>query len=123
MISSKKPLDLCGFPMVGVILYSDVVLVRDGFKVKSFVHKGLKEFYETGSKKGIQPGHAPMLARMLDRLDASTSPQDMNLPGYRLHPLKGDKKEMWSVTVNGNWRITFYFEGQDAYLVDYLDYH
>ena len=91
--------------------------------IKSFVHKGLKEFNETGSKKGIQPGHAPKLARMLDRLDASTSPQDMNLPGYRLHSLKGDKREMWSVTVNGNWRLTFYFEGQDAYLVDYLDYN
>lgn len=60
--------------------------------IKSFIHKGVKEFYETGSKKGIQPVHAPKLARMLDRLDASTSPQDMTLPGYRLHPLKGDKR-------------------------------
>lgn len=60
---------------------------------------------------------------MLDRLDASTSYQDMDLPGYDLHSLKGDKKDMWSVPVSGNWRITFYFEGQDAYLVDYLDYH
>ena len=84
---------------------------------------GGKDFYETGSKKGIQPEHASKLARMLDRLDASTSAQDMNLPGYRLHPLKGDKKDMWSVTVNGNWRMTFYFEDEDAYLVDYLDYH
>ena len=90
--------------------------------IKSFVHKGLKEFYETGSKKGIQPRRAPKLARVLDRLDASTSPQEMNSPGYRLHPLKGDKREMWSVTVNGNWRVTFDFEGKDAYLVDYLDY-
>lgn len=55
--------------------------------------------------------------------DASISPQDMNLPGYRLHPLKGDKQDMWAVTVNGNWRLTFYFEGQDAYLLDYQDYH
>ena len=91
--------------------------------IKSFAHKGLKEFYETGSKKGIQPEHASKLARMLDRLDASVEPQDMNLPGYRLHPLKGDMEDMWSVTVNGNWRMTFYFEGQDAYLVDYMDYH
>ena len=91
--------------------------------IKSFVHKGLKEFYETGSKKGIQPDHASKLARILDRLDASTNPQDMNLPGYRLHSLKGDKRDLWSVIVNGNWRITFYFEGQDAYLVDYIDYH
>ena len=91
--------------------------------IKSFAHKGLREFYTTGSKKGIQPEHATKLARMLDRLDASIDPQDMNLPGYRLHSLKGDKHDMWSVTVNGNWRITFYFEGQDAYLVDYMDYH
>lgn len=91
--------------------------------IRSFAHKGLKEFFENGSKKGIQPEHAPKLGRMLDRLDASISPQDMNLPGYRLHPLKGDKQDMWSVTVNGNWRLTFYFEGQDAHLVDYQDYH
>ena len=91
--------------------------------IKSFAHKGLKDFFESGSKKRIQPGHAQKLARMLDRLDASTEPQDMNLPGYRLHPLKGNKNDMWSVTVNGNWRITFYFIVSDAYLVDYLDYH
>ena len=64
--------------------------------IKSFAHKGLREFYESGSKKGIQPEHAPKLGRMLDRLDASISPQDMNLPGYRLHPLKGDKQDMWA---------------------------
>ena len=91
--------------------------------IQSFAHKGLESFYETGSKKGIQPNHAFKLARILDRLDASTNPQDMNLPGYRLHSLKGDKRDLWSVIVNGNWRITFYFEGQDAYLVDYIDYH
>ncbi len=91
--------------------------------IKTFAHKGLKDFYEKGSKKGIQPDHAPRLARILDRLDASINPQDMNLPGYRLHKLTGNKKDMWSVTVSGNWRITFYFEGQDAYLVDYEDYH
>jgi len=60
---------------------------------------------------------------MLDRLDASTCPADMNLPGYRLHQLVGRESGMWSVTVNGNWRMTFYFEGQDAVLVDYQDYH
>ena len=91
--------------------------------IKSFTHKGLKDFYETGSKRGIQPEHASKLERILDRLDASTSAQDMDLPGYRLHPLKGDKQNIWSVTVNENWRITFYFEGPDAYQVDYIDYH
>lgn len=91
--------------------------------IRSFAHKGLQDFFETGSKKGIQPDHAPKIGRILDRLDASIKPQDMNLPGYRLHQLKGDKQDLWSVTVNGNWRITFYFENQDAYLVDYKDYH
>lgn len=91
--------------------------------IKSFQHKGLKDFYFTGSKKGIIPEHSSRLARMLDRLDASISPSDMNLPGYDLHMLKGDKKDMWSVSVSGNWRMTFYFIGKDAYLVDYLDYH
>ncbi|MBQ8956242.1 MAG: type II toxin-antitoxin system RelE/ParE family toxin [Lachnospiraceae bacterium] len=91
--------------------------------IRSFAHKGLQDYYETGSKKGIQAEHAARLGRMLDRLDASTNPQDMDLPGYRLHPLKGKRQDMWSVSISGNWRMTFYFEGQDAYLVDYLDYH
>lgn len=91
--------------------------------IKSFAHKGLKDFFYTESKKGIKPEHATRLARMLDRLDASLDPQDMNLPGYDLHPLKGDKRDMWSVSVSGNWRMTFFFEEQDAYLVNYLDYH
>lgn len=64
-----------------------------------------------------------MLARMLDRLDASTSALDIGLPGYDLHELEGDKAGVWSASVNGNWRITFYFEGNDAHLVDYQDYH
>ena len=91
--------------------------------IKSFSYKGLQEYYESGSKRGIQAEHADKLGRMLDRLDASTCPQDMDLPGYRLHQLKGDMRDIWSVTINGNWRMTFYFEGQDAYLVDYIDYH
>ena len=91
--------------------------------IKSFAYRGLKKFFETGSKKGIQADHASKLGRMLDRLDASISPKDMDLPGYRLHPLKGDMQNIWSVTVNGNWRMTFYFEDSDAYLVDYKDYH
>ncbi|MBO4505347.1 MAG: type II toxin-antitoxin system RelE/ParE family toxin, partial [Lachnospiraceae bacterium] len=86
--------------------------------IKSFAHKGLKEFYITGSTKGIQADHASKLGRILDKLDASICPQDMDLPGYRLHQLKGDKKDIWSVTVNGNWRVTFFFVGEDAYLVD-----
>ena len=91
--------------------------------IKSFVHKGLQEFFETGTKKGIQAEHSAKLGRILDRLDASICARDMDLPSYRLHQLKGNLQDLWSVTVNGNWRITFYFEGQDAYLVDYQDYH
>ena len=91
--------------------------------IRSFRHKGLEQFFLTGSKRGIQPDHAEKIARILDRLDASISPADMNLPGYRLHELKGQDTGTWSVTVNANWRITFKFEGQNAVLVDYRDYH
>ena len=82
--------------------------------IKSFNNKGLEIFYNTGSKKGIQPKHAGKLARILDRLDSSITPQDMNLPGYRLHPLKGDSRDVWSVSVDENWRLTFYFEGVES---------
>jgi proteic killer suppression protein len=91
--------------------------------IKSFKHKGLEVFFETGSKKGIIPEHADKLARILDRLDASVRPNDMNLPGYRLHKLTGKEEGTWSVCVSGNRRITFRFEGEDAILVDYRDYH
>lgn len=91
--------------------------------IRSFRHKGLKLFFETGNKKGIIPDHADKLARILDRLDASTSPVDMNLPAYNLHKLIGQEDGVWSVWVNGNWRVTFRFEGDDAVLIDYRDYH
>jgi proteic killer suppression protein len=83
----------------------------------------LEQFFITGSKRGILPDHADKIARILDRLDASIAPADMNLPGYRLHELKGQEAGTWSVTVNANWRVTFQFEGQDAVVVDYRDYH
>jgi len=91
--------------------------------IRSFRHKGLEQFFITGSKRGILPDHADKIARILDRLDASISPADMNLPGYRLHELKGQEAGTWSVMVNANWRVTFQFEGQDAVVVDYRDYH
>ncbi len=91
--------------------------------IKSFRHKGIKRFFETGSKKGIQSGHAEKLRRQLAVLNRATLPMDMNIPGWRLHTLKGDMGKHWSVTVNGNWRLTFTFEGSDAILVDYQDYH
>jgi len=91
--------------------------------IKSFKHKGLQIFFETGSKRGIQPEHSDKLERILDVLNASISPLDMNLPGFNLHELTGSEKETWSVKVNGNWRVTFKFENSDAIIVDYRDYH
>lgn len=91
--------------------------------ILSFRHKGLEAFFQTGSKKGIIPSHAGKLARILDKLDVALSPKDMGLPGYRLHELEGKEKGVWSVWVNGNWRVTFRFIGENAELVDYRDYH
>ena len=91
--------------------------------IKKFRHKGLARFFSTGSVSGIQPAHAKRLKLILGRLHASTKPKDMDLPGLRLHELKGRDKGRWSVWVNGNWRVTFRFEGVDAYDVDYEDYH
>ena len=88
--------------------------------IKTFRHKGLQKFLETSSKAGIQPHHAPRLKRQLTRLDLAKSAVDMDIPGWRLHPLSTGH---WSVWVNGNWRMTFMFEGDDAVLVDYQDYH
>lgn len=91
--------------------------------IRSFIHKGLEAFFARGSKAGIQPSHAPRIARQLAQLDKATSPQDMNVPGWKLHALKGELAGHWSVWVNGNWRLTFRFEDGDAILVDYQDYH
>lgn len=91
--------------------------------IKSFRHKGLQDFFETGTKAGIKPNHAGRLRIQLTRLDDARTPQDMNAPGWRLHRLTGNLEDHWSITVNGNWRLTFRFEGEDAILVDYQDYH
>jgi len=91
--------------------------------IKSFTHKGLEDFFYIGTRKGIITEHSSRLARILDRLDASTAVNDMDLPGFRLHRLKGKEKDIWSVWVSGNWRVTFYFKSGDAYVVDYRDYH
>lgn len=91
--------------------------------IKSFRHKGLKVFFETGSTRGINPQHANKLKRQLSKLDEATKPESMNIPGWDIHPLHGDLKEQWSVKVSGNWRITFMFENGDPVLLDYQDYH
>jgi proteic killer suppression protein len=91
--------------------------------IKSFRHTGLEKFFFTGSKAGIQPSHARKLNVQLTTLNKAKVTADMAAPGWNLHALHGDLKGHWSVKVNGNWRLTFRFEGEDAILVDYRDYH
>ncbi|MDA3926776.1 MAG: type II toxin-antitoxin system RelE/ParE family toxin [Kiritimatiellae bacterium] len=91
--------------------------------IRKFRHRGLERFFLKGTKAGIQAAHERRIRLILARLHASTCPQDMNLPGLRLHELKGTRKGIWSVSVSGNWRITFAFYGLDAIDVDYEDYH
>ena len=91
--------------------------------IKSFQHKGLEAFFQSGSKAGIQRHHAPRLSRQLSRLDVAKRPEDMNTPSWRLHGLSGNMAGHYSVTANGNWHMTFTFENGDAVLVDYQDYH
>jgi proteic killer suppression protein len=91
--------------------------------IKSCRHKGIQKFFETGSKAGIQPSHAVKLKRQLAFLNTSKRPEAMDIGGWQWHPLKGALSGHWAVSVNGNWRLTFSFEGEDAILVDYRDYH
>ena|ERR1035438_4974989 len=91
--------------------------------IRSFRHKGIEKFFRTGSKAGIQASHAARLADQLAVLNSATRPDQMNVPGWKLHALRGDLAAHWAVSVNGNWRLTFRFDGEDAILVDYRDYH
>ncbi|WP_397476070.1 type II toxin-antitoxin system RelE/ParE family toxin [Pusillimonas sp.] len=97
--------------------------------IKTFRHKGLEAFFKAGSQAGIQPAHASRLTTQLTALNSAIQPEDMNAPGWRLHKLSGKNTKgravegHWSVTVSANWRLTFFFEGGDATLVDYQDYH
>ena len=91
--------------------------------IESWKHKGLKRFFDTGSTAGIQAKHKLRLTIILQRLSAATKPNDMDLPGMRFHSLQGKLKNFYSVSVSGNWRVIYSFEGKDAILVDYLDYH
>lgn len=91
--------------------------------IRTFRHKGLKLFYETGSRAGIVPSHAARLRRQLVRLELAIVAEDMDAPGWDLHRLKGDLAGHFSVAVSGNWRLTFAFKDGDAVLVDYQDYH
>jgi proteic killer suppression protein len=91
--------------------------------IKSFKHKGLQDFYEKGNSSSIQAQHRQKIRIQLVALDTATVIDDMNLPGFRLHPLKGNMKGLWSIDVNKNWRITFEFKAGNVYIVNYEDYH
>ena len=91
--------------------------------IKGFRHKGLERFFTKSERKGIDAKYADRIRRMLDRLEAATKPEDMDLPGYKFHALKGDRKGTYSVWVSGNWRITFGMENGDAMDVNLEDYH
>ena len=90
--------------------------------IVSFRHKGLEQLYRTGSKKGVQTAHVPKLLRILSLLDVAQAADDLNIPSFRTHPLKGELAGHWSIWVNGNWRVTFRFVDSDVELVDYQDY-
>ncbi|MDX8388153.1 MAG: type II toxin-antitoxin system RelE/ParE family toxin [Ghiorsea sp.] len=91
--------------------------------ILDFIHKGLEKFYRTGSKAGIQANHADKLRRILSNLDVASCADDLDLPSYRLHELKGSRQVVWSITVQANWRVTFRFVGEDIELINYEDYH
>jgi len=91
--------------------------------IKTFRHKGLKALYLSGSTRGVRVDHVARLRRLLSALEHATGPQDMDRPGNRLHLLKGELADFWSVSVSGNWRLVYRFDGVDVELVDYLDYH
>ena len=89
----------------------------------SFIHKGLERFYKTGKTSGIQAKHVNRLRLILTNLDQAESPNDMDLPGLRLHKLKGSRKDIWAVSVSGNWRVTFKCKNRNAEIINYEDYH
>lgn len=91
--------------------------------IKSFKHKGLRKLFETGSDAGVQTSHAKRLRLQLVALETATVIDDMDIPGFRLHALKGASKGRWAISVNGNWRVTFEFVDGNAYVLDYEDYH
>lgn len=91
--------------------------------IKSWRHKGLKRFFETGNRSGVTAAHENRLRIILQRLNAASSPEDMNTPSMKFHRLVGSLKGFYAVTVNANWRVIFKFDGVDATDVDYIEYH
>ena len=91
--------------------------------IRNFGHRGLKRLYEQGDTSRINPEHLTRIEDILAKLDVATQPGDMNLPGYRLHALKRDRKGQWAVVIRANWRVTFRFKGNNVCDVNYEDYH
>ena len=91
--------------------------------IQSIRHKGLKRLYEDDDSRGVMSEHEEKLRDILTRLDAAGTIADMNVPGFRLHPLKGEYQGFWAVTVRANWRVIFRFADRDVLEVDYVDYH
>lgn len=91
--------------------------------IQSFRHKGLRRLFETGNASGVQAAHAKRLRMQLAALDTANTVDDMDIPGFRLHPLKGELLGRWAITVSGSWRVTFEFRDGNAHVLDYEDYH
>ena len=91
--------------------------------IKSFKHKGLEKYYKSGTTKGIQSIHVKRLRMQLAVLDTALTIEDIDIPGYRMHALKGDRQSIWSISVSGNWRLTFEFNDGNVHILNYEDYH
>ena len=104
-------------------LHSIILTIALQTVIKRFRHRGLERFFRKGNPGGIQARHAGRIGRILDALDAASSPHQLNIPGMHLHSLKGARKGQWAMTVSGNWRITFAFDGEDVIVVNLEDYH
>jgi len=91
--------------------------------IRTFRHRALKRLFQDGDANKVRADQRQRIADVLAHLDTAIHPADVDLPGYRLHPLKGDRKGYWSVSISGNWRIVFRFEGGDVFEVDLVDYH
>jgi proteic killer suppression protein len=108
---------------MNVTLYVTIKENENLVTIRTFKHKGLRKFFESGSKSGIQAAHAKRIKLILDLLNAAAEAKDMNFPGSDFHPLKGELKGFYSVHVNGNWTIIFRFENGEAKDVNLVDYH
>lgn len=91
--------------------------------IKSFKNKKLKKLFLADDPDGINPEHIEKIQNILLAIDSAVKIQDLNLPSFKLHQLKGNKQDIWAITVRSNWRITFKFENENAYILDYEDYH